>query len=159
MSKCMLKKATAKVAELEAQLAAAKAAQEVEAKKVEAEKKKAAEAAAKKKAKAEAEKKKAEAKKKAAELKEKADAVRKSLSYISDATALQLLAISKDQGKPIRTIISDIVRECYDDTFPFSDEDDTTAVCGFLTNKVTIVGRTVAEQLEDFDRLRATTNK
>lgn len=158
MSKCMLKKATAKVAELEAQLAAAKAAQEVEAKKVEAEKKKAAEAAAKKKAKAEAEKKKAEAKKKAAELKEKADAVRKSLSYISDATALQLLAIS-NQGKPIRTIISDIVRECYDDTFPFSDEDDTTAVCGFLTNKVTIVGRTVAEQLEDFDRLRATTNK
>lgn len=147
MSKCMLKKATAKVAELEAQLAAAKAAQEVEAKKVEAEKKKAAEA----------EKKKAEAKKKAAELKEKADAVRKSLSYISDATALQLLAIS--QGKPIRTIISDIVRECYDDTFPFSDEDDTTAVCGFLTNEVTIVGRTVAEQLEDFDRLRAATNK
>lgn len=158
MSKCMLKKATAKVAELEAQLAAAKAAQEVEAKKVEAEKKKAAEAAAKKKAKAEAEKKKAEAKKKAAELKEKADAVRKSLSYISDATALQLLAIS-NQGKPIRTIISDIVRECYDDTFPFSDEDDTTAVCGFLTNEVTIVDRTVAEQLEDFDRLRAATNK
>lgn len=158
MSKYMLKKATAKVAELEAQLAAAKAAQEVEAKKVEAEKKKAAEAAAKKKAKVEAEKKKAEAKKKAAELKEKADAVRKSLSYISDATALQLLAIS-NQGKPIRTIISDIVRECYDDTFPFSDEDDTTAVCGFLTNKVTIVDRTVAEQLEDFDRLRAATNK